>query len=207
MTDRAIEAPGDGADALEQFVFGYGSLTRGFGGRSARLKGHRRVWGVAMDNRVTIPGYKLYRRREDGGRPAVYVAFLDIVEDPDAATEGVLFAVDDAALLALDERERNYERIDVSDAVQGAAGTVWTYRGSDAGRARLRAAIASGCAVVAADYVEALRATFATLGVEDDLALGELPPMDLERIDLDARYRTPKPSPLLNRPMSLDSPT
>lgn len=61
----------------EQFVFGYGLLAAGVRGRRARLEGYRRVWGVAMDNRVDIPGYKSYRRRDDGSRPAVYVAFLD----------------------------------------------------------------------------------------------------------------------------------
>src|ERR687894_1532691 len=44
--------------AVAQFVFGYGSLAAGFAGRRARLHGHRRVWGVAMDNRLDIPGYK-----------------------------------------------------------------------------------------------------------------------------------------------------
>ena len=34
-----------------------------------------------MDNRVDIPGYKSYRLRADGSRPAVFVAFVDIEPD------------------------------------------------------------------------------------------------------------------------------
>ena len=41
-------------------VFGYGSLAEPRAGRPLRLAGWRRVWGVAMDNRVTIPGYKYF---------------------------------------------------------------------------------------------------------------------------------------------------
>jgi hypothetical protein len=171
-------------DAAGQFVFGYGSLAAGVPGRPARLEGHRRVWGVAMDNRVTIPGYKAYRLREDASRPAVYVAFLDIVEARGAATDGVLLAVDDGALRALDERERNYDRIDVSAAVPGAPGRVWTYRGSVAGRARLQLGLQRGSAVVQREYLRAVRAGFAALGIEDDADPGELPVMDLERVEL-----------------------
>jgi Gamma-glutamyl cyclotransferase, AIG2-like len=174
------------SSARPQFVFGYGSLATGAGGRRARLEGHRRVWGVAMDNRVTIPGYKAYHRPADGSRPAVYVAFLDVIEDPAAATEGVLLAVDDVALRALDARERNYERADVSAAVPGAPGRVWTYRGSAAGRARLRQGLHRGSAVVDRGYLEAVRAGFAALGIADDAGPGPLPVVELERVDLAA---------------------
>jgi hypothetical protein len=145
-----------------------------------------------MDNRVDIPGYKSYRRLEDGSRPAVYVAFLDIVEDPGVTIEGVLLAVDAPALRALDERERNYDRIDVTAAVQPAPGTVWTYRGSDDGRERLRTGLMAGRAIVDAAYVEAVRATFSALGIDDDVRPGdELAPMSLERLELPPA--TPRP--------------
>jgi gamma-glutamylcyclotransferase (GGCT)/AIG2-like uncharacterized protein YtfP len=167
-----------------QFVFGYGSLAAGCGGRLARLEGHRRVWGVAMDNRVAIPGYKAYQRPGRGARPAVYVAFLDLVVDPDSATTGVLLTVDGAALSALDARERNYERVDVTAAVPGAEGTVWAYRGSAAGRARLRLGVLRGSAVVHRGYLEAVRAGFAALGIDDDAAPGALPVVGRDRVEL-----------------------
>lgn len=170
----------------EQFVFGYGSLAAGLPGRRARLQGYRRVWGVAMDNRVDVPGYKSYRRRDDGSRPALYVAFLDIAEDAGGgAVEGVLLAVDAAALRALDARERNYDRIDVTTAVAGGRGRVWTYRGSAAGRERLRTGLREGRAVVDAEYVRAVQAGFAALGIDDDVRPGAgLASVSLRRIDL-----------------------
>lgn len=168
-----------------QFVFGYASLAAEARGQPARLEGYRRAWGVAMDNRVDIPGYKSYRLREDGSRPAVHVAFLDIVEHPPGAIEGLLIAADDVRLRALDERERNYDRIDVTAAVPGAPGRVWAYRGSHEGRQRLRIGLQEHRAVVDAGYVEAVQTTFAALGIDDDLPPGDgLALMSLRRVDL-----------------------
>lgn len=166
-----------------QFVFGYGSLASHGIGSPVRLEGYRRVWGVAMDNRMTIPGYKYYLRA-DGSRPEVFVAFLDIVAEAGAATEGVLFSFDDATLRGLDRRERNYDRVDVTDAVSEAPGPIWAYRGSSAGRERLRLGIVAGAAVIDRSYRDGVRAGFAEAGIGDDLDPGGLPVVDLERIDL-----------------------
>lgn len=130
-------------------VFAYGSLTAA-GGEPARLAGFRRVWGVAMDNAVDLPAYKHYVDPDTGERPAVCVAFLDLVEDPDAAVDGVLLGAPD--LEALDRRERNYERRDVSDRF--GSGRVWTYTGRPESRARLRHALAAGTLVVQRAYLE-----------------------------------------------------
>ena len=71
------------------FVFGYGSLAivpqlvpgRAFApnGFVADLAGFERSWGVAMDNRHDLPGYKYYTD-DRGRRPEVYVTYLDIRE-------------------------------------------------------------------------------------------------------------------------------
>ncbi len=173
-----------------QYVFSYGSLAADLpGNHLAVLRGRRRGWGVAMDNSVDAPGYKHYRLRADGSRPEVFVAFLDLFDDPAAATHGVCVAVDDEQLAAIDHRERNYERIDVSGAVLPARPEVWAYVGSPAGRDRLRRARAAGTAVISRDYVERTRAAFAALGddVRDDFdasaAAGDLPVVDLERFE------------------------
>lgn len=109
---------------------------------------------------------------------------LDIAEEAGGAVEGVLLAVDDVALRALDARERNYDRIDVTAAVAGAPGRVWTYRGSAAGRERLRSGLKEGGAVVDAEYVQAVQAGFAALGIVDDVRPGAgLAPVS-RRIDL-----------------------
>lgn len=159
-------------------MFGYGSLvaddgpprpppTRdpnpGPGGFVADLRGYRRQWGVAMDNRRDLPGYKYYTDPE-GRRPAVFVAFLDVVEDPDASVNGLCLPVDAAALAQLDERERNYVRVEVSDRVQAQGARVWTYTGSPQGRERLRRGRAAGRAVIDAGYLRAVQAGFAWLG-------------------------------------------
>jgi hypothetical protein len=145
---------------------------------------------VAMDNRVDVPGYKHYRLRADGSRPAVCVAFLDLLaDDPSATTTGVCVPVDDAQLPIIDRRERNYERIDVTGCLgDGGPGAVtWAYVGTPAGRGRLREARERGRAVISRDYLERTRAAFAALGpaalAEFDAGAspGELPVWDLER--------------------------
>jgi gamma-glutamylcyclotransferase (GGCT)/AIG2-like uncharacterized protein YtfP len=135
-------------------VFAYGSVAR-IAERPCVLRDHRLGWGVAMDNRRTIPGYKYYVDPETGERPAVYVAFLSIWPEPGAQVRGVAFEVDDAALAALDGRERNYDRREVTALVEPPLdGPVWAYVGSAAGRARCAAGRAAGTAVVAREYLE-----------------------------------------------------
>ena len=150
------------------FVFGYGSLAEPGAGRPLRLAGWRRVWGVAMDNRVTIPGYKDFLDGA-GGRPAVCVAFLDVVPDPAAGVDGVVFEVAD--LDALDGRERNYRRVQVDG--------LWLYTGLEEARERF----AAGPTVVQRAYLESVRAGFAAhgLGFGPEPALTVL---DLERVDV-----------------------
>ena len=184
-----------------EFVFGYGSLTtladpppsrapdpRGY---VTDLAGHRRRWGVAADNRSALPGYKRYRDG-DGAYPPVAVAFLDLAPG-DAAVNGVCLPVAAGALAALDARERNYERVEVTAQLAQALGPTWAYVGSAEGRARLADGRARGAAVVTREYRDLVLAGFAALGA-GELArfhassdLDDLPLADLERVDLDGR--------------------
>lgn len=150
---------------MAEHVFGYGSLVAAAGAVECELRGHRRLWGVAMDNAVTLPGYKLYLE-PGGGRPDVCVAFLDVEPDGTAAAvNGTCLPVDAAALAALDRRERNYLRVDVTDALDGAPpGRVWTYTGHPEARDRLAQARALGRAVVARSYAHDVERGFAALG-------------------------------------------
>jgi cation transport regulator ChaC len=142
-------------------VFAYGSLASHDAGRPCVLRDHRRAWGVAMDNRRTIPGYKYYVDPDTGERPPVRVTFLNLYPAPEGAVNGVALAVAAEELEWLDRRERNYDRVDVTHALDAdLGGTVWTYRGSEAARERF----AAGPAVVAEDYFEAIRARFAAAG-------------------------------------------
>jgi hypothetical protein len=156
-------------------VFGYGSLVHADGAIPATLRGHRRVWGVAMDNAEAIPGYKRYRDPRDGSYPDVCVAFVDLEPDPRGVVEGALLPAPDLA--ALDARERNYARADVTDLVEGApGGRVWAYVGREDSRERLMAARAAGRAVVQAAYARAV-------GLPHD----GLPALDLVRVELPER--------------------
>jgi hypothetical protein len=172
------------------YVFGYGSLVALPYAVPARLRGYRRVWGVAMDNTVATPGYKVYENPE-GTRPAVAVAFLDLAEDPDAVIDGALIAAPDLALL--DARERQYERIDVTAAVEPRrpGGKTYTYVGRAAGRARVAAGRGgSADVVIQRAYADSVERAYAQLG-PDALAryraTTEAPPFplaELARVDL-----------------------
>ncbi len=136
-------------------LFAYGSLVAR-GGNRAVLPGHRRTWGVAMDNGLALPGYKRYADPLTGAHPAVRVAFLDLAPDAAAQVEGVLLDVAAAELAALDARERNYVRTTVELAGGERA---WTYCGTPEGRARGRLEPV----VVQRAYLEAVRAAYAAL--------------------------------------------
>jgi len=175
----------------EQHVFGYASLVQDGGpGQLTRLHGVRRAWGVATDNVRAIPGYKMYLRRSDGSRPAVFVAFLDLVPDAGTAVNGICRPVTAAELEVLDGRERNYDRVDVTASIESPRGRVWAYVGSAEARARLRHAREAGIAVVSHDYERKVHAGFRALGEAEyerflaSSSLGGLPVWELERVDL-----------------------
>ena len=180
-----------------EWVFGYASLVpdgAGGGAVEAHLAGHRRVLGVAHDNRRIIPGYKTYFLR-DGTRPDVYVAFFDVEVAPDVAVGGLALPVDADRLDALDAREANYERVDVTGLVEGPSGRVWTYMGLAGGRARLARGLAEGTAVVSLDYLQKVHGAFRARG-KDAFAEFErttvthgIPALDLDRRDV-AQRRT-----------------
>jgi gamma-glutamylcyclotransferase (GGCT)/AIG2-like uncharacterized protein YtfP len=181
-----------------ELVFGYASLSvlldapptrtpdpRGY---VTDLHGYRRRWGVAADNRAAIPGYKRYRDA-DGAYPAVHIAFLDLAGGA-GTVNGVCLPVSPAQLAALDDRERNYVRVEVSGQLTTPLGRTWAYLGSRDGRARLAAGRRAGDAVVTREYREIVLGGFAALG-DDELArfhassdLADLPIRDLERVDL-----------------------
>lgn len=183
-----------------QFVFGYGSLAAQLPfvpGREPRdegfvadLPGCARGWGVAMDNRRDLPGYKYYTA-SDGTRPRVFVSFLDVTPVPTSVSvNGLCLPVDTEQLTRLDRRERNYARLDVSDRIDAGGARVWVYVGTPDARERLRGARCAGSAVIAAAYLRAVEAGFAALGAEElarcrpSLAPGDLPVVELVRHEL-----------------------
>jgi hypothetical protein len=183
-----------------EFVFGYGSLA--WDGacpvHEAALRDTRRVWGVAMDNTRDIPGYKHYCLRRDGSRPEVCVAFLDLAPAAGEAINGICLAVTPGKLAALDERERNYVRVDVTDRLDPAPpGRTWVYVGREASRARLRRARARSRAVVSREYRDRVVSGFAALGRDAlerfwrSTEMDGLPVVDLVRVDHRRPLRAP----------------
>lgn len=147
-----------------------------------------------MDNAQTIEGYKYYVDPHSGERPRVFVAFLDVQPADGAdATNGVAFRVAARDLAALDARERNYHRIEVTGAVEPRLdGRVWTYAGTADARDRCERGLAGGNLVVSGDYLTLVDAGFAALG-EHALARYRAstddppcPVMPLRRVDVAA---------------------
>jgi len=138
-----------------------------------------------MDNRVAVPGYKVYES-PDGTRPAVHVVFLDLEPTAErAGVNGALLAADEARLAELDARERQYRRIDVTHLVDDPPARVWTYVGAPAGRARVRDDVPKA---IPRAYLDLVEAAFARRGdLEAYRATTEPPPFpvtELARIDL-----------------------
>lgn len=187
--------------AAGELVFAYGSLVASTGltssqaqqrrGQVCELVGFRRVFGVAMDNARTLPGYKYYVAAQTGERPAVQVAFLDLVEDAAASVNGLLLPFSASELAALARRERNYVRVEVTDALRPRpAARAWTFVGSDAGRERFEAGRARGTLVVARAYAELVEQGFEALGHEQgeryrsSTAPPPCPLVELERVEV-----------------------
>jgi hypothetical protein len=142
-----------------------------------------------MDNAATIPGYKYYEA-PDGTRPDVAVAFLDIEEDPLGWVNGLCVPVDGLTLAALDRRERNYVRVEVTAGIEPAIGPTWAYIGREESRERYRAATRAGACVVASEYAALVQDGFRALGEREWEAFTETtsnhgPPVrELARVDI-----------------------
>ena len=151
------------------WLFAYGSLLPAGhavlpeGAVATDLHGWRRSWSVAMDNSVDLPGYKHYVA-PDGHRPDLMVCYLDIDERPEAVVNGVALEVGADELPALDARERNYQRRDVSGQLSVRLdGRVWAYVGRRAGRARAERGRREQRLAIASSYLERVLAGFDAL--------------------------------------------
>jgi gamma-glutamylcyclotransferase (GGCT)/AIG2-like uncharacterized protein YtfP len=154
-------------------VFVYGSLVRDLSGgeapprRVAHLRDHRRAWNVAMDNSVTLPGYKYYLDAEDSSRPQVFVTFLNLLPAPGHRVNGMLVPVSSEELVELDRRERNYIRREVTASIEPVAGgRVWSYFGKPEACRRFATGLRAARAVVDESYLERVRAGFEALSDE-----------------------------------------
>ncbi len=179
---EAFEANAEPLSKVESacYVFGYGSLVdpasfartlrrEDWSAEDfplARLKGYRRIWRVAMDNREAIPGYKQYFAPGEDTPPEVYVAYLDIEREGEGEMVGVLARVSEEELSRLKARERNYVLHEISDALLDApcGGRVFTFVGSEAGRERFSRGLSTGTAVISRSYLRAVEDAFRRRG-------------------------------------------
>jgi hypothetical protein len=148
------------------YVFGYASLValEDAAAVPGRLRGYRRRWGVAMNNWEGGEAAKHWLDRDSGERPRIRVAYLDLREQEGSAVNGLALPVDGDRLAALDAREINYVRIDISAVFEPAVqGSVFTYVGLDAARERCRRGAAEGNIFVSSDYAASVRRAFEQL--------------------------------------------
>lgn len=184
------------------YVFGYASLVAlrdpveiegaEYSPVPGRLNGFRRRWAVAMDNWDAANDHKHFLDPGTGKRPRVRVAYPDVEPSEGGTVNGLAIPVDAARLDALDAREVNYRRAEVSKAFEPAvARPVFAYVGTDAARERCQAGIAQGNIYVSGQYLAGVREAFARLGAD---ALAEFEQttepmpfaeMELERIWLE----------------------
>lgn len=151
---------------MTDFVFGYASLVaiEDLDALPGRLRDFRRCWGVAMNNWEGGEDAKHWLDRATGERPRIRVAYLGIYERAGSAVNGLALPVDVERLAVLDEREINYQRIEVTEAFEPEVpGLVFTYIGLDAAHERCRQGIAEGNVYVSRDYAVAVRAAFGRL--------------------------------------------
>ena len=110
----------------ESALFGYGSLIsrpsleatlgRPYDGPyvACAIRGWRRTWNAAMPNATfsySEPGVGIVYPK--------FILYLNVMRDAGRLLNGMLFVVDAPALAAFDRRESIYDRVAVSDALEG----------------------------------------------------------------------------------------
>ncbi|MEH7440310.1 gamma-glutamylcyclotransferase family protein [Neobacillus drentensis] len=189
----------------DHYIFGYGSLVdeqqlevyldknhiKEEVIQFCRLRTYKRTWNVAMANAENLPGYKYYIDKETGERPDVFVTYLNIKKDETSSIFGVLFKVNLDVLEQLDLRERNYERVDVTDCVEVPfKGKAWAYIGLKEAEQRFEYGLKHDKAVIALDYLNLVEKAFLTHGndcLEDYRMTTDtpnIPKRDLKRIKI-----------------------
>ncbi|MGD1920057.1 MAG: gamma-glutamylcyclotransferase family protein [Pleurocapsa sp.] len=160
------------------FVFGYGSLVNvknleQYLKRQLKqnndyticsLYNFQRCWNVAMDNKVDLPEYKYYRDRFTNKRINGFVTFLNIRPYSDRIISGILFRVSHKELRKLDLRERNYQRIDITNQLNIQVQNAWVYIGSQEAKQRYQKGLSQGKAVIAQDYYNSVENAYRSLG-------------------------------------------
>jgi hypothetical protein len=132
-----------GKKTNQKFVFGYGSLVSpsNFSKFLKRknppkekkdyfcldLIGFKRIWNIVRDNSGKN-GYIQYFL-PDGELPNEPILLINIVPSINSVVNGIAFKISDSELEILDNRERNYNRIDISGGLSEEIGKCFAYTG------------------------------------------------------------------------------
>lgn len=190
---------------MDHYIFGYGSLVNQealhqFLGRKCetgeaklcQLNGFRRCWNVAMDNCIDLPAYKYYLDEATGERPYIFVTFLNITPSKYSFITGVLFQVNEEELKQIDLRERNYQRIEVTDYLTSLLreSKVWAYIGTTEAEKRYQQGLKTGTAYISEEYYHFVNDCFYCYGQAaaqayiDSTDAPEVPLRKLKRIEI-----------------------
>jgi dephospho-CoA kinase len=160
------------------WVFGYGSLVSptslgatldrsvdcaGDGWWPATLLGWGRRWNYGVGHWYGV------HRAPDGPERRVTIVALGLAPSEDESANGIVVRVDEAELARLDRRERDYDRVDVTDRVASAValpGRVVTYVPRTSAIERYEAARDAGSAAIEQRYWDLVAGAFADLGEE-----------------------------------------
>jgi hypothetical protein len=125
----------------------------------AQLAGWRRRWSQARDN---ARSEKTFARSDHGSLPTHCLGLNVELAEGEPGPNGALYAIGEADLERMDLREIRYDRVDVSDAVEGAGEglRVITYV---AKAANFSPEPPAG-AVILRNYLETVEAAFDALG-------------------------------------------
>ena len=201
--------PGCSEEVMSQAVFVYGSLLnlddlREMLGRKAdpdvdyvraRIVGHRRVWNVATDNQRADGSIQYFAPNARGLEP-IQVLFPNIEPARGETVEGLLVITDDPMLRRADDREGNYRRVEVTDAIaaadwpmSGRPDVIWGYVGKAEAMSRARAGIAAGSARIRQQYLDRMRRGMSSHGRELKAAFEAESLPDVPVVPLDRRIR------------------
>lgn len=120
-----------------------------------------------MNNQVDLPEYKYYRLRQNNKRLNGFVTFLNIRPYPDRIVSGILFRVSNAELKNLDLRERNYQRINITNQLNVKAQNAWVYIGSKDAEQRHQTGLSQEKAVICQDYYNSVQNAYLSLGEKE----------------------------------------
>lgn len=118
-----------------------------------------------MDNNANVPESKYYVEKYSGDRPKGFVTFLNIRPCHGTTITGIVFDVSNQELEHLDQREQNYQKLDVTAMIDGPiAKNVYAYMGLDESEQRYQQGLKHNTAMISQDYYDSVYSAYQSLG-------------------------------------------